>query len=583
MDTAVKRYLVIAAVICAVTLLAYSNTFHASFHFDDEHQVVKNTNVHVIENLPSFFTTAGMGSYTASGNRGYRPVTYASFALNYAVSGLDTWSYHVLNLLIHLINVLLVYLVAMAVLDAAGGRDGKAAALSGALLFALHPIQTSAVTYISGRAALLATSFTLAAFYAFTRFRAGGVRRYIWAGAVPVLFILGLLSKEMAVSFLGLALLYDLLFTLPKTGGMRPMRGAAVFYVPVVAALMLYLVIKGAVQGVYTVPYSPYGVWEYMVSEAKTLLMYVRLIVLPINQNADYNVPVTESLDAFAAVSMVLVSSAAILLYRVRRKSPAVAFFGFWFLISIAPESSIFPVEDIAVEYRLYMPSAGFIMALVVIMHGLLKDRRFVRAAAFSTVALLMALTFTRNAVWATDESLWRDAARKAPGSARAHTNLGHALLIDKRYQDAVDELSRSLTYTGLTPKALGVTYNELGVCYTELGLPDKAIAAYREAVETYPEMVEPYFNIGKAYERQGRYAEAEEVLVKAAGINPDYLLNRLELAVVYSAMGRHNDAVFQMEEAARLAPGDPDVRYRLELAYSNAGRPVNSAIQEVR
>ena len=197
MESTIKK-ISIPLLLLVLLVAAYSNSFRDGFHFDDFHQIVENPNVRDLGNIPAFFYSAGMGSVNTS-LRGYRPVTYSSFSLSYAVSGYSPGGYRLFNLLLHFLNALLVYAIVRRVVSTRGGDSGgEWAALIAAAAFALHPVQTNAVTYISGRAVLLASFFSLASFYCFLRFRSGG--GYAWGAALPVLFLLGLLSKEMAVA-----------------------------------------------------------------------------------------------------------------------------------------------------------------------------------------------------------------------------------------------------------------------------------------------------------------------------------------------------------------------------------------------
>ena len=170
--------------VLALALAAYSGSFHAGFHFDDFHQLVNNQHMRSLANVPRFFTEPRLASFSSE-DKGYRPVTYTTFALNYALAGYRVFWYHAVNFCLHVLCAFLVFVIVRAVLrDAGSGRAGEYALLVAAL-FAVHPVQTGAVTYITGRAALLASLFYLSGLACFLRFRGRG--GYLWGAAAPAL------------------------------------------------------------------------------------------------------------------------------------------------------------------------------------------------------------------------------------------------------------------------------------------------------------------------------------------------------------------------------------------------------------
>jgi len=551
-----------AAVLFALTLLAYSNSFNAGFHFDDFHQTVNNKNIADLANLPRFFVAPELGS-AHHWNKGYRPVTHGSFAVSYALAGGAVWGYHAVNFLLHFINALLVFILVGSVLKRSGHMAYYYTAMAASAIFAVHPIETSAVTYISGRAVLLATSFYLMSFLAFIRYREHG--GYGWAAAAPLLYMAGLLSKEMAVSLPVMMFAYDVLFTA------KPRR-AWLYYTPFIAAFMAYIALRRAFSGFVTAPELPFGTGEYLMSEAKALLLYVRLLIMPVNQNVDYNLPPTLSIDPMVVFSAVAVAASLVWLFRLRAKSPAVSFFGLWFFVALAPESTLVPITDIAVEYRLYLPSVGFIAAVVVLAEGLMKRRETLKkAVAFPLIAMFLILSMYRNCVWADEERLWSDAAKKSPYSLRAHVNLGTVLSKQGRYAEAAVEYRRSIEIDPLSEEAAKVSYN-LGVCLSRVGRTDDALDEFRRTVRIDPGFADAYANAGAIYYDAGRYKEAEEALRKAVFINPASGLSHLNLGLTYWKLARLDDAQREMEAAVPLMPGDFDVRYNLALVYNANG-----------
>ena len=519
----IKKVAIAAALVLAVLLPAYWNSFGAAFQFDDYNQINENPYIRDIGNVPRFFTDASIGSDWTEyvGLKGYRPLVYTSFALNYAIGSYHVRGYHVFNFILHFLDCLLVFLLVSAVLKAAGRGRRFLPALAVTLLFAAHPIQTDSVTYISGRAEMLASFFYIAAFLCFVKYRSGDGRGSMAAGlAAPLLFLLALLSKEMAVSLIAVMAAFDLLFTVPKKGGVRASYRIWLYYLLFIAILAGYVLAKQTLQGFVAESSLPFGVKEYLMSEAKVLLLYVRLLILPFNQNADYNLPISKSPDALVAVSAALVCTALYVLYRARRKAPEIAFFGLWFFLALAPESTLVPIPDIAVEYRLYLPSAGFIAALVLPIARLSMRGLAPKAAALTitAVVLMAVLTFNRNVVWSTGVSFWKDAKAKAPWSDRARANLGKALMDEGRYADAAREIEVYLNNNHGAQTSY-IALNNLGVCYGQEGLTEKADSAFRAAAMIFPDNPEPYENLAWLYKKEGRPDKARDALLEYARV----------------------------------------------------------------
>jgi hypothetical protein len=362
-----ERFNVIAfSVITAMVLIAYSNTFTASFHFDDNPSIIENSTIRHIsgENILSIL-------------KGSRPVVFLSIMLNYQLSGLNVISWHIFNIGIHIINSIFVYLLILwtLTLPTFGNsfRDkAKWMALFGGLLFGVHPIQTESVTYIISRSELLATCFYLATFLLFIK----GIptTRFGYVIGMLVTSILSMSSKEWAVTLPALLLLYDYLFM--AEGKIKPVLSR--WYLYVLIALPWALVLrnldltsKGGAAGVGFNLVSNTGItpWTYLLTSLNVMWTYIRLLLLPINQNLDYDYPVAKTLFelptilSFAGHLAIVIAS----FWLYRKKGWRLIPFGLaWFYIGLSPVQSVVPVVDVIFEHRAYMPSVGFFLAFIV-------------------------------------------------------------------------------------------------------------------------------------------------------------------------------------------------------------------------
>jgi len=482
--TANKKLLLPLALVAALTTAAYANSFSASFHLDDYHQIASNTNMYSLSNIPRFFVDATSGTNIA-GLRGYRPVTTVSFALSYALSGQEVFGYHVVNFLLHLINSLLMFIVVRRVMEEANSEGAATIAVFASALFCLHPIQTGAVTYISGRAVLLATFFVLLSFYCFMAARAGGPRRTPLYAMSAVLFLLGLLSKEMAISLVFIVAAYGVFFPHADRGPGRARR--LIPYLLLLAVVVVFLIIKRIVQGYTVLPGVDYDVSRYLMTEARVLLVYLRLLLFPFNQNADYAMATESYFSAFTAVGLAVAAGIAALAILFRKRKKAAAFFMAWFLLTLAPESTLVPILDAAVEYRLYLPSVGFFAVLATIIYRMVNGaaRAPQRAIVVASLMLLAVLTFNRNMVWRNELSLWSDVSAKSPRSCRAQMNLGRALVVGGRYSDAVPHLLKAVEMDPEFYSRVRI-HSNLGICYMNLGRKDDAEREMTTAKELF-------------------------------------------------------------------------------------------------
>lgn len=367
-----RSNLIAFGIIAGLILVAYSNTFVSSFHFDDNPSIIENATIKrmTLDNIISIIN-------------GIRPVVYLSLMFNYQLGGLNVVGYHIFNIALHIANSMFVYLLMLWTLSLPAFEakyKGKARrmALFGALLFAVHPIQTEAVTYIITRTELLATFFYLATFLLFIK-GAWTQKSAYYAGAFFTA-ALSMGSKEWAVTLPALLMLYDYLFI--AEGKFRAVASRWMVYVAV--ALPWVIVLRnldlfaasnsGAGIGFNVSTKSGITASTYWLTSLNVVWTYIRLLFLPIKQNLDYDYPIAKTLFEFptllALMGHIAVVSTAFWLYK--KKGWLLIPFGVaWFYIGLLPVQSVVPIIDVIFEHRAYMPSIGFFLAFVVAYEGL--------------------------------------------------------------------------------------------------------------------------------------------------------------------------------------------------------------------
>jgi protein O-mannosyl-transferase len=366
-----KRFNLIAfAVIAVMVLIAYSNTFTASFHFDDNPAIIENHNIrHVTwENILNLLSTN-------------RPTVDLSLMLNYQLAGLNVVGWHIFNITNHIVNSCLVYLFVLwtlnlPILVKKYGEKAKRMALFCALLFAVHPIHTESVTYIISRSETVTTFFYLLTILFFIKGARTG--RFGYTIAALVSSLLAMQSKEWAVTLPAVVLLYDYLFL--SEGKVKPVLSRWFTYL-LIALPWVLIIKKVTVFG--RVPGASYGfsvstttgitAVTYLLTSMNVLWTYVRLMILPINQNLDYDYPIAKTLFELPTIisflGHVAVVVAAFWLYR--KKGMLLFPFGAaWFYITLSPVQSFVPIVDVIFEHRMYLPSIGLILAFVAAYEG---------------------------------------------------------------------------------------------------------------------------------------------------------------------------------------------------------------------
>ena len=357
-----------------MVLIAYSNTFTAPFHFDDIPSITDNTTIkHVtLDNIIQVL-------------HGVRPVVYLSIMFNYLFSGLNVIGWHIFNVAVHIANSFFVYLLVLwtlnrPVLVNAYGNKARRMALFAALLFGVHPIQTESVTYIITRTELLATFFYLATFLLFIKGTEKNKFSYYIGAAFTALCAMG--SKEWAVTLPAVLMLYDFLFL--AEGKIKSLWSRWMAYVLIMLTwIQVYntLTITGdagssasAGIGFNVQTTSGINASTYILTSLNVIWTYIRLMLLPINQNLDYDYAIAKTLfefpTFFSLIGHIAVVGSAFWLY-VKKGWLLIPFGVAWFYIGLSPVQSFVPIIDVIFEHRMYMPSIGFVIVFVAAYEGI--------------------------------------------------------------------------------------------------------------------------------------------------------------------------------------------------------------------
>ena len=531
------------ALIVVLGIAAYFNTLDNGFHYDDEHSILENHHVRSLLNLPAFFLDPGTFSGLPQA-RMYRPVLLVTYALNYAVGGYEPFGYHLVNLFLHLLNVLLVWRLAGAL---GNGRG----ALCGALLFLLHPVMTEPVNYISSRSSLLAASFCLVALLLMVR-----QRQARWgAAAIAASFAAALGAKSIAVSWLPLAAAYVWLW------GRRELW--RLWLAPAAIAVVYILFTRSMIADAVLTPVRSHGVqWA---TQVKAGIYYLWTVIMPTSLSVEPQfLPGGFELSVGVA-ALALVSLSAVVA-RGWRTDRLLAFAGIWFFVTLLP-ASLVPLYILVNEHRLYLPMVGVALAV-----GNVAAGRYRLPLVVALLAVLLGHTVQRNRQWVDGETLWADAVAKGPLMARPHANLGKSYLEQGRHADAARVSNRAIE---LDPTMERAHYN-LGTARLQEGKPDLAIAHYRRALELRPDLFEARNNMGNALQELGRLREAVAAYGEAAKLLPrPQVFHNMGSALL--RLGDHEAASDRFRQALALDPGMRESYLGLSKAQRRAERHRNA------
>jgi Tfp pilus assembly protein PilF len=525
------------------------------------------------------------------------------------------------------------------------GEGGSYIALFSGLLFVAHPVQTMAVTYILQRWASLAAMFYMLSIVLYVRWRLGasvksliginsnrefGFRRKRTYSLYYTLSlfscILAMKTKELAFTLPLMVVLYEFLFFTPlvrRAAG--EIKRRTLYLAPFITTMLIipysYINLNidaGEASDILSGATSSWGApsrLDYFLSQFGVIATYIRILFLPIGQSMYYEDIVRHSFlepGVFLPFLFLLaVFGLGIFLFfrsRITHHALRLCTFGiFWFFLALSVESSVFPIGDMVVEYRVYLPSAGAFMAIVSGAFYLAdgfgrRGRKAVVCAACAGVVALSGAAYARNTVWQSRTGLWEDTVRKAPGNASGHFWLGKAYfaegLMEKAigaykecielkpdYGEANINLGLAYIYNGTPDKGIEhylkasesilnhhLTYNNLGLAYSLKGMAKKAIDNFQTAIKMQPDYAEAYHNLGNVYIQTAQYDNAIRTFDKVLEINPYLAGTYHSLGYSYYMKGNIDKAIKYYKTVLGLQPGKKNTHFALGLAYQKKG-----------
>lgn len=533
--------------ICGAALLAYANSLNGIFVFDDHSYIENNPAIYDLFNFKAiveFHPSRPFGTYT--------------FALDYFIWGLNPSGYHLTNLLIHIMTSVLVWWLVTMLTSVAGNPPHRGwIALTAALIFAVHPIHTEAVNYITQRYTSLAGFLYLAAVCFYMRAR---LTNDNWKFFAASLFaaLLGAWTREILVTLPAVLLMTEYFFLQKKSVSKNRIKYFLLLIAVLAMIPMAYSFNTASVWSDKGFSHSHEGehitAGNYFLTQSRVLVKYLGLLVLPLQQNFEYDFAVSKNfLEPAVLVCFLSLAALIVLAWLIRRRSPLISFGIFWFFVTISIEGGLIPIPYVINEYRTYLPSVGYCIVVSALVLEWAKAPRLVAAVVVLLIAGYAYLTFERNKVWQDEIVFWEDVVKKSPNKSRPYDNLAQAYLAAGNSEKAVENLQKALAINSNN----ATTYTNLGVAYLGMGNNGDALKYFDAALRLLPDSGWARNNRGIALLNLGNEAEAQNNFEEALKTGEEFLEPRLNLAGIYL---RRNDSARAAElyrQAVELYPHD--------------------------
>jgi tetratricopeptide (TPR) repeat protein len=546
------------AVACAVMAVfwAYGPALHGPFLFDD--------NI-----LP--FALPGFSQPLSVWLRNVRPALMLTYWMNSRLSGDNTFSYHVVNIILHCITSGLVFLIvrrllewntAQAVFPVPESRRNLLAAFAAAV-FLLHPAQAEAVAYLAGRSEELSVLLLFAAFTVFI-YRHESAISWPVSAAVLLLFGAALLAKEHTIVLPALLLLTDYWWN--PGFSFKGIRANWKVYVPLAlgaaggVAFFWRLITTAESAGFRMQDFTWY---QYFFTQCRALFVYLGMFVLPINLTADWDFPISHTIfERGAIIGLVVLVALVAVAWQYRRRYPLATYGFLAFLLLMAPTSSILPIRDPIAERRIYLSMIGLILVVVDLLSRTKLDRKALSLVCGIVVLFAGFGAHARAAAWSSAVALWEDTVQKSPNKLRARFQLGFAYYEEGRFDKAVAEFEKAAQIEK-------PSYNILidwALAYDGLNRPSDALARLEQAA-AIERTAHVYTQIGMIYAKQGLWNQAMSALATAESIDPTFAMTYVYKGKIHMRNNEPAAAIPEYRHALAIDPTLADARQDLALA----------------
>jgi tetratricopeptide (TPR) repeat protein len=495
-------------------LVIYFNSFQNKMFWDDDDIILKNQFTQNLKYFPKYFSENLIAGANLTSNY-WRPLVLITFALEWQLWQNWEVGYHLVNTLFHIANAILTFFLILLLFK------NQIIALFSSLIFLVHPLQTEAVTYVSGLADPLATFFILLGLISYIKFRFSpkSLNQKIYYLLSLLSFIFALLSKEIAIIMPALVVLVDF-FLPPKTKSFREkIKNLLKTIAPFLLIIIIYALLR-----IFVLNFKNTSYFQNEISPApniltkfltffKILTIYFGLFFAPFNLHMERKIETFNYLSPSLIIGIVIFLLLITLLFYFRKITPLV--FGIiWFFIGLTRASGlIIPLNGFLYEHWLYISQIG--IALILISLGIIisKDKKYLQgiliAIFIAFIIFLSFLTIKRNEGWKDPITFYTQTLKYAPFSYRVINNLGMAYADQGNLEEATKYYKKAISLDPQNP----VAYHNLGNVYLKKGELNLAIDSFQKAISLDPKFIFSYSPLINIYYMQGKNKESQELL----------------------------------------------------------------------
>ena len=548
-------------------LVIYYQTFGYGFVFDDMMFIVHNPYIKRLDHIHYIWNVLPKT----------RLVGMYSFALNYSINQLHPAGYHIFNFLIHLLTTGLVWACARLLFKITGLLPSKNRLTQElpfliAILFLVHPCQTQAVSYISQRFESMATLFYLGSFYCYMRARITSVviNKVVLFFCCGSLALIGIMTKEVCVT-IPLMLLTAEWILWPDgffASGKNFLKKSNLWitsFVIAVGTLLFILLFMKLCRTNFSIFFNAFLApseshdgdmitsGNYLLTQLRVFLTFLRLLVIPINQNVDYDYPLSSGLlsPPLTLVGAYFIAVFIFSIIKLRKQFPLVSFGLAWMLITFS--ANLAPRVNVIFEHKLYLISFGFFLTIISLLFSQLRQQKLLLGFFIFIIIILSATSFQRNHVWRNQLTLWEDVILKSPHKPRTFINLAVAYDKNNRPMESIYFLSKAI---GINKNDYG-SYMTRGTIYYKLGQQTQALKDFNQALAINPNYFLTYLRRALLYKKQNKFKEALADLTKSINLQPDFQYSYTNRGLLWMELGRTDRALKDFQHALKIAPHD--------------------------
>lgn len=574
----------IQIVIIAV-LIVFANSLDNPFVLDDLSKIYENADIRSLKELPSRLVYPYYEHQVLNRNDPSRPLVFITYAINYAISGVKPWSYHLFDVLMHLAIGLLLFRFIKRWLHDFWPEKAELWACLAAAFYLLHPLNAGTVIYAYGRTDVLSTLLVFL-----------GLNMLVFPPAVKgtvaiglTCFVLSLFAKQSSVVFpvLLLTSVYFLRDKLKRDLKFYFLISLAAFCVVGIYLFWRKIVLGGI--GDLEAAGKVWSLYNYVTVQPLVITKYIKLFFWPMGQAIDHFIIPENTFKnqrIWGAITLVIIGFVAWLLGR-SLKTPLRSMY-YWglsfYVLNLLPTSSVLPTVDALVERRVYMSNIGLVVSLIALFIAIQKYKPKWQMANLAgwIIGVLSLITVWRNHIFDDAKGIWAEVIKTYPLSPRALNNMSTLYMRDKQFDDAEHVLSFMAKIYTNDP----FVFSNLGSIYADEAYdkrdPNKAEEYFRIALRIQPNFAESWYGLGRLYQLQGQLSKAEDSYLKAIEASPIHLLAYNNLGVLYQNMGEMQKAEEIFKKGLAIDPQHELLRRNMLGGGRNfaesEGKPPDSA-----